>query len=88
MSAGSATPCRELTCGWGEHPLIGQSLSAPAGTRTPNQLIKSQLLYQLSYGGICVTKNSNTGQNLYSFIRLSNGFLNFSTDVFPHPLPR
>jgi hypothetical protein len=24
---------------------------APVGTRTPNQLIKSQLLYQLSYRG-------------------------------------
>ena len=27
--------------------------STPTGTRTPNLLIKSQLLYQLSYGRIC-----------------------------------
>ena len=31
----------------------------PAGTRTPNQLIKSQLLYQLSYGCSPVTQLYN-----------------------------
>ena len=32
--------------------LITQSLGAPAGTRIPDPLIKSQMLYQLSYRGI------------------------------------
>ena len=30
---------------------------APVGTRTPNQLIKSQLLYQLSYRGNIIIIN-------------------------------
>ena len=36
-----------------EHPLRGALLlGAPAGTRIPDPLIKSQMLYQLSYRGI------------------------------------
>src|SRR5437667_12631648 len=31
---------------------------APVGTRTPNQLIKSQLLYQLSYRGNILYSNA------------------------------
>ena len=36
-------------------------LSTPARTRTADKLIKSQLLYQLSYGGICSPGCSQTG---------------------------
>ena len=35
---------------WEEIKLEARN-GAPVGTRTPNQLIKSQLLYQLSYRG-------------------------------------
>ena len=35
----------------GDGLLFAAKAGAPVGTRTPNQLIKSQLLYQLSYRG-------------------------------------
>jgi hypothetical protein len=37
-------------------------MSAPEGIRTPNLLIRSQVLYPLSYG-----------RNMYSVIELSSG---------------
>jgi hypothetical protein len=35
------------------HPVYGGAESAPEGIRTPNLLIRSQMLYPLSYGRMC-----------------------------------
>ena len=48
---GSAKPLRDSRpLGWGNGGVfpVGIDLGTPPGTRTPNQLIKSQLLYRLS----------------------------------------
>ena len=43
-----------------------KKIGAPAGTRTPDQCVKSALLYQLSYrsGKWCIRRDSNPRQEL------------------------
>ena len=48
-------PSKRKKGGSAEPPFSLLSQNTPARTRTADKLIKSQLLYQLSYGGISVT---------------------------------
>ncbi len=49
----------------GKDPGFRRGLCGPAGARTPDPLIKSQLLYQLSYKTISYPINEGSGESGY-----------------------
>jgi len=53
-SGGSSEVLENMADGVDSHPSASSDTSAPARIRTLDPLIKSQLLYQLSYRGLCV----------------------------------
>ena len=52
---------REFTTMASRRPV--QKVSAPEGIRTPNLLIRSQMLYPLSYGRMLLARAHNVVQN-------------------------
>jgi hypothetical protein len=45
-------------------PESASELRAPEGIRTPNLLIRSQMLYPLSYGRLCSVMSNGGGERI------------------------
>ena len=59
---------------FGHSGMLPNIFRADRGTRTPDQLITNQLLYQLSYIGLMLQRFTKTNKRTLLFIALILGF--------------